>query len=136
MNLAPWAYRKIFTGQDKILKDICSQSVTLPSGDTMYEVSVSLDEKCTGTKDLDDKVYGGFDGTGTDPVERVASYKAVSEALEKWAWRSTKLSFMMTQFYSGLLSGKDKRAAFLEAKRKCKEKFPEPQYWAAFIMLD
>jgi len=43
---------------------------------------------------------------------------------------------MMTEFYSNLLSGKDKRTAFLEAKRKCKKEFPEPQYWAAFIMLD
>jgi CHAT domain-containing protein len=46
--------------------------------------------------------------------------------------------YFMTEFYSNLLSGKDKRAAFLEAKRKCKKvnEFPEPQYWAAFIMLD
>ena len=53
-----------------------------------------------------------------------------------WEVSDQATSYMMTEFYSGLLSGKDKRSAFLEAKRKCKEKYPEPQYWAAFIMLD
>ena len=53
-----------------------------------------------------------------------------------WEVSDKATSYMMTQFYSNLLSGKDKRSAFLEAKRKCKEQFPYPQYWAAFIMLD
>ena len=53
-----------------------------------------------------------------------------------WEVSDKATSYMMTEFYSGLLSGKEKRVAFLEAKQKCKEKFPEPRYWAAFIMLD
>jgi hypothetical protein len=53
-----------------------------------------------------------------------------------WEVSDKATSYMMTEFYSGLLSGKEKRVAFLEAKQKCKAKFPEPQYWAAFIMLD
>jgi tetratricopeptide (TPR) repeat protein len=53
-----------------------------------------------------------------------------------WQVNDEATRFMMTEFYANLLSGKDKRAAFLDAKRKCKKQFPEPQYWAAFIMLD
>ncbi len=53
-----------------------------------------------------------------------------------WEVSDKATTFIMTEFYSNLLSGKEKREAFLEAKRKCKVKFPEPQYWAAFIMLD
>jgi CHAT domain-containing protein len=53
-----------------------------------------------------------------------------------WQVNDEATRYMMTEFYSGLLSGKEKRVAFLDAKRKCKEQFPEPQYWAAFIMLD
>ena len=53
-----------------------------------------------------------------------------------WEVNDKATMFIMTEFYSNLLSGKDKRAAFLEAKRKCKKAFPEPQNWAAFIMLD
>jgi len=53
-----------------------------------------------------------------------------------WEVNDQATQYMMTEFYSNLLSGKDKREAFLEAKRKCKEKYIYPQYWAAFIMLD
>ncbi|MEI6901339.1 MAG: CHAT domain-containing protein, partial [Bacteroidota bacterium] len=53
-----------------------------------------------------------------------------------WEVNDQATRYIMTEFYANLLSGKDKRTAFLEAKRKCKEKFPEPQYWAAFIMLN
>ena len=53
-----------------------------------------------------------------------------------WEVNDDATKYIMTELYSNLLSGKDKRAAFLEAKRKCKKEFPEPQYWAAFIMLD
>ena len=53
-----------------------------------------------------------------------------------WQVNDQATRFMMTKFYSGLLGGKDKSAAFLDAKRKCKEQFPEPRYWAAFIMLN
>jgi CHAT domain-containing protein/lipopolysaccharide biosynthesis regulator YciM len=53
-----------------------------------------------------------------------------------WGVNDQATNYMMTQFYTNLLSGKDKREAFLKAKKSCKEKFPEPQYWAAFIMLD
>jgi CHAT domain-containing protein len=53
-----------------------------------------------------------------------------------WEVSDQATKYMMTEFYSNLLSGKDKRTAFLAAKRQCKEKFPEPQYWGAFIMLD
>jgi len=53
-----------------------------------------------------------------------------------WEVNDDATKYIMTEFYSNLLSGKDKRVAFLEAKRKCKEKYTYPQYWAAFIMLD
>jgi len=53
-----------------------------------------------------------------------------------WEVSDQATRFMMSEFYSNLFSGKNKRTAFLEAKRKCKEKYIYPQYWAAFIMLD
>ena len=59
-----------------------------------------------------------------------------SLVMSLWDVNDDATRFMMTEFYSNLLSGKDKRAAFLEAKRKCKKEYKYPQYWAAFIMLD
>ena len=45
---------------------------------------------------------------------------------------------MMTEFYTNLTKGMTKREAFLTAQNKVKttERFENPRYWAAFIMLD
>lgn len=53
-----------------------------------------------------------------------------------WEVNDLPTRYMMTEFYSNLLNGKEKREAFLEAKRKCRDKYPEPENWAAFIMLN
>ena len=53
-----------------------------------------------------------------------------------WKVNDEATKYMMTEFYASLLSGKEKREAFLEAKQKCREKYIDPRYWAAFIMLN
>ena len=45
----------------------------------------------------------------------------------------------MTCFYKNLLdkvNAFDKRKAFDKAKSLIREKYPEPYYWAGFVMLD
>lgn len=53
-----------------------------------------------------------------------------------WEVNDQATSFMMKEFYANLLSGEDLRMAFVDAKQKCKQQYPEPQYWAAFILLN
>jgi CHAT domain-containing protein len=53
-----------------------------------------------------------------------------------WQVNDEATRYLMTEFYTSLLSGKEKREAFLEAKQKCKKEYPYPKLWAAFIMLD
>lgn len=53
-----------------------------------------------------------------------------------WKVNDEATKYMMTEFYASMLSGKEKREAFLEAKQKCREKYIDPRYWAAFIMLN
>ncbi|MBR4388029.1 MAG: CHAT domain-containing protein [Prevotella sp.] len=43
---------------------------------------------------------------------------------------------MMTLFYDHWLKSGDKRQAFLEAQRTIRKEFPDPLYWAAFILLE
>ena len=43
---------------------------------------------------------------------------------------------MMTLFYDHWLKTADKRQAFLEAQRTIRKEFPDPLYWAAFILLE
>lgn len=45
----------------------------------------------------------------------------------------------MVEFYKNLFNGKksiDKRKAFIKAKQKIRNKYPEPHYWAGFVMVD
>ena len=53
-----------------------------------------------------------------------------------WNVSDEATNLMMTTFYQELLKGKNKREAFLLAQNSCRQKFKEPYYWAAFVMLD
>ena len=43
---------------------------------------------------------------------------------------------LMTEFYKNLVNGKSKREAFLKAQDNLRTKYPDPQKWAAFVMVD
>ena len=83
----------------------------------------------TGTGTLrDDGVFGvqrGFKKAGAHTL--VMSLWSVSDA-------ATML--MMTSFYEGLLGGLSRHEAFLKAQSKVREAYPQPHFWAPFIMLD
>lgn len=53
-----------------------------------------------------------------------------------WRVNDAATSLMMQTFYEHLLSGQSKREAFAIAQQAVKEKYNDPYYWAAFIMLD
>lgn len=53
-----------------------------------------------------------------------------------WKVDDDATRMMMTVFYSRLLDGMSKYDAFEAAKKAVASKYPEPYYWAGFIMLD
>lgn len=53
-----------------------------------------------------------------------------------WRVNDAATSLMMQTFYEHLLSGQSKREAFAIAQQAVKEKYNDPYYWAAFIILD
>ena len=53
-----------------------------------------------------------------------------------WKVDDNATSLMMQTFYEQLLSGKTKREAFNLAQAAVRAKYPEPYYWAGFVMLD
>lgn len=64
--------------------------------------------------------------------------KAGSQTLVMSLWRindNTTSEFMIS-FYKYLLNGNTKNQAFVKAKRFIKNKYPDPLYWAPFIMVD
>lgn len=53
-----------------------------------------------------------------------------------WEVDDQATSLMMQTFYRNLVKGKGKRESFITARQTVKKKYPDPRYWAAFIMLD
>ncbi len=53
-----------------------------------------------------------------------------------WKVDDNATSLMMQTFYEHLLSGMSKREAFNLAQAAVRNKYPEPYYWAGFVMLD
>lgn len=53
-----------------------------------------------------------------------------------WEVNDEATELMMTKFYSHLSLGKSKRESFDYAVSAVKAKYDDPEYWAAFIMID
>ena len=53
-----------------------------------------------------------------------------------WSVNDAATQLMMTSFYEGILSGLPRQDAFMKAQAKVRATYPEPHFWAPFIMLD
>lgn len=53
-----------------------------------------------------------------------------------WEVDDKASALFMSYFYEALTTGKNKHEAFVSAQSQLKEKYSDPYYWAAFIMLD
>lgn len=53
-----------------------------------------------------------------------------------WPVDDRATSELMFAFYRNWLSGTEMHLAFTQAQEEIREKYPEPYYWAGFVMLD
>jgi hypothetical protein len=97
-------------------------------GEKVFEAFALLDEKA-GLPDTDtSNLYGNWHGSGTAPGRAEAVYRALSEALERWAWSQAssreELGFQLdsstTGFaaFPGIHSRSPRAAAYLEAAER------------------
>lgn len=56
--------------------------------------------------------------------------------LSLWEASDMATATFMTRFYAGLADGHSRRQAFAMARNYVREKYPDPFYWAGFIMID
>ena len=61
---------------------------------------------------------------------------AATILMSLWTVNDNATQELMTFFYQNwLIKNQTKREAFRNAQTKLREKFPEPYYWAAFVMV-
>jgi CHAT domain-containing protein len=80
---------------------------------------------------------GEVKGEGVFGLQR-GFKKAGAQTIVMSLWKvfddSTQL--LMTEFFKNLTAGQSKRAAFQAAQKTVRAKYPDPQHWAAFVMVD
>ena len=80
---------------------------------------------------------GDITGDGVFGLQRAFKMAGVQTlVMSLWKVDDNATSLMMQTFYEHLLSGITKREAFRLAQAAVRAKYPEPYYWAGFIMLD
>jgi hypothetical protein len=125
LSLAPVRYRNVLAVDGGPVARIESGEFSM-RGRRVILANASLTDGLTRKKPL--ALFGHADGTGVDPVASVARHKAVSEALERWAFHVTVRSENAADFgfdldpsttgmsaFPGLTRRSARRSAVLEA---------------------
>ncbi len=91
-------------------------------------VVLSACETAKGKIDPVDGVYG------LQRAFKMAGVQTIVMSL--WKVQDDATSLLMTQFYTYLTDGVERHQALWKAMMDVREKYPDPYYWAGFIMLD
>jgi hypothetical protein len=94
ISFAPLLYRNILARDGGPVKKIVHTEIELANGLPGFECSVFLNHGLVPASESGkNKLYGNPDGTGADAYKSVACYKAISEALERWAYYNIVAAF-------------------------------------------
>jgi CHAT domain-containing protein len=98
----------------------------------LSDVSMVVLSACqTGLGDIDNGAEGVI---GIQRAFKLAGVQSLLMSL--WKVDDNATSYMMQRFYSRMVSGDTKHNAFKTAQQEVRKKYPNPYYWAGFILLD
>jgi CHAT domain-containing protein len=80
---------------------------------------------------------GDITGDGVAGLQRGFKQAGVKTLMMSlWPVSDSATQLLMTEFYRRWKNGSSKREALRQAQHVVRERFEEPVYWAAFILLD
>ncbi len=88
INLAPWFYKNLIN-ENEIISSIVSSKCQIFNIGEQFEALAELSKKLKPTWIPESNIYSNCDGSGTSKFSNVAIHKAISEALERWAFYET-----------------------------------------------
>lgn len=81
--------------------------------------------------------HGETTGEGVFGLQRAFKQAGVKTIIMSlWKVDDNATQVMMNWFYTYWLSGMTKKAAFDKARNELQKIYPQPYYWAGFVMLD
>ncbi len=84
-----------------------------------------------------DSGLGEINNDGVEGLQRAFKSAGVNTlVVTLWKVDDAATELMMTEFYKNLTKGQSRRTAFDSARAAVRSKFPEPYYWAPFVMID
>lgn len=136
-TFAPWYYRNLLENKN-IIETAEFFKAEMLSGEILFEVICSLNENLRPSWVSRSDVYNNCDGSGTSPYKNIAVYKAISEALERWAFyeaadsrEARKLCFDINPTTTGMAAypGITASGARLKAIQEANERWALHEFW-------
>lgn len=92
ISLAPFRYRKILAKDGGPIEELRVYREEIGLASLGYEATAWLRSDIRGANAPKFEIYSNCDGTGSSKYKNLACYKAISEALERWAFLETSTS--------------------------------------------
>ena len=128
----------VLAGAEEAWRGISTEAENNDGIMTAEEVA-QLDLKGTSLVTLSacETALGGYNFEGIYGLQRGFKQAGVQSMLVSlWSVNDESTSIFMQEFYKELRDGKTKQEAWRKAVSAVKTKFPEPYYWASFVVLD
>ena len=141
ISFAPWFYKSLLEENVIIQQpEICT--VELLNSELVTEAFITLNKSLKPSWVAASSIYSNIDGSGTSQYRNVAVYKAISEALERWAFyeiadstREKEFCFDLNPSTTGLAAypGFTTAAARKNAMIEAIERWSLHQFWRGIL---